>query len=235
LSEAERRVLNNCDRRRKTTQGLTLQARIVLACAGGRSKIAVRRRAEQVDPTRQRIVEAAVECTQRRVGYGHHRAIGDRAGVTWLTVYRHFADDAACSARAPRPGSPSSSSPTPAAWSQIGEPSARLQADLADLYRFFRASADMLTCVYRDFAALPEEHRQALRDQDALFRDVPPHRSAASTTSTAGCALASATRSRFWTWRSLCLDHSLTDTEAVDAMTGMVLNITPEPQAEPAQ
>jgi hypothetical protein len=30
----------------------------------------------------------------------------------------------------------------------------------------------MLTCVYRDFAALPEEHQQTLRDRDTLFRDV---------------------------------------------------------------
>lgn len=39
----------------------------------------------------------------------------------------------------------------------------------------------------------------------------------------------------FWTWRSLCLDHGLTDPEAVDARTGMVLAITPVPQAGPAQ
>ena len=36
----------------------------------------------------------------------------------------------------------------------------------------------------------------------------------------------------FWTWRSLCLDQGLTDTEAVGAMTSMVLAV---PQAEPAQ
>jgi hypothetical protein len=39
----------------------------------------------------------------------------------------------------------------------------------------------------------------------------------------------------FWTWHSLCLDHGLTDAEAVDAMTGMVLAVTPVPQAEPAR
>ena len=30
----------------------------------------------------------------------------------------------------------------------------------------------------------------------------------------------------FWTWHSLCIDHGLPDTEAVDAMTGMVLALT---------
>ncbi len=41
LSEAERRVLENWAKRRKTAQGLALRARIVLACAGGGSNIAV--------------------------------------------------------------------------------------------------------------------------------------------------------------------------------------------------
>ena len=38
LSEAERRVLENWARRRKTAQGLALRARIVLACADGGPK-----------------------------------------------------------------------------------------------------------------------------------------------------------------------------------------------------
>jgi transposase len=41
LSQAERRTLENWARRRKTAQGLALRARIVLACADGRSNIAV--------------------------------------------------------------------------------------------------------------------------------------------------------------------------------------------------
>jgi transposase-like protein len=41
LSEAERRTLENWAKRRKTAQGLALRARIVLACAEGRSNIAV--------------------------------------------------------------------------------------------------------------------------------------------------------------------------------------------------
>ena len=41
LSEAERRMLENWARRRKTAQGLALRARIVLACADGGPNIAV--------------------------------------------------------------------------------------------------------------------------------------------------------------------------------------------------
>ena len=41
LSEAERRTLQGWATRRRTAQGLALRARIVLACAEGRSNIAV--------------------------------------------------------------------------------------------------------------------------------------------------------------------------------------------------
>ena len=41
LFEAERRMLENWAKRRKTAQGLALRARIVLACAEGRSNVAV--------------------------------------------------------------------------------------------------------------------------------------------------------------------------------------------------
>jgi AcrR family transcriptional regulator len=195
----------------------------------------MRRRAEQVDQTRQRIVEATVDL-HGSVGPAATTiaAIADRAGVTRLTVYRHFPDEdalfGACSAH----WLSRQQLPDPGAWSQIGDPAARLRAGLADLYRFFRAGADMLTCIYRDFAALPEAHQRALHDRDTLFGDVLTapfgstdggHRRRRAVT---GHAIS------FWTWRSLCLDQGLSDAEAVDAMTGMILAIAPLPQTEPA-
>jgi AcrR family transcriptional regulator len=196
----------------------------------------MRRRAEHVDQTRQRIVEATVEL-HGSVGPAATTiaAIADRAGVTRLTVYRHFPDDAALFGACSAHWISRQQLPDPGAWSQIGDPAARLRAGLADLYRFYRAGADMLTHIYRDFAALPEGQQQALRDQDTLFRDVlaapiggtrDDHRRLRAVV---GHAIS------FWTWRSLCLDQGLTDTEAVNAVTGMVLGITPVPQAEPAQ
>jgi AcrR family transcriptional regulator len=193
------------------------------------------RRAEQVDQTRQRIVEATVEL-HGTVGPASTTiaAIAEAAGVTRLTVYRHFPDDAALFGACSAHWISGQQLPDPGAWSQIGDPAARLRAGLADLYRFFRAGAGMLTCIYRDFAALPEGQQQALRDQDTLFRDVltapfggtgDEHRRLRALV---GHAIS------FSAWRSLCLDHGLTDTEAVDAMTGMVFAITPVPQAQPA-
>jgi len=195
----------------------------------------MRRRAEQVDQTRQRIVEATVEL-HGSVGPAATTIAGiaDRAGVTRLTVYRHFPDEdalfGACSAQ----WLSRQQLPDPGAWSQIGDPAARLRAGLADLYRFFRAGAGMLTGIYRDLGALPEGHQQALRDQDTLLAGVltapfgragGEHRRRRAVT---GHAIS------FWTWRSLCLDHGLSDAEAVDVMTGMILAIVPVPQSEPA-
>jgi AcrR family transcriptional regulator len=196
----------------------------------------MRRRAEQVDQTRQRIVEATVEL-HGSVGPAATTiaAIADRAGVTRLTVYRHFPDEAALFGACSAHWISRQQLPDPGGWSQIGDPAARLRAGLADLYRFYRAGADMLAHIYRDFAALPEAHQQALRDQDTLFRDVlaAPFGGADDQHRRLRAVIGHATS--FGTWRSLCHDQGLTDTEAVDAMTGMVLAITPMPQAEPAR
>jgi AcrR family transcriptional regulator len=196
----------------------------------------MRRRAEQVDQTRQRIVEATVDL-HGSMGPAATTiaAIADRAGVTRLTVYRHFPDEAALFGACSAHWLSRQQLPDPGAWSQIGDPAERLRAGLTDLYRFYRAGAGMLTHIHRDFAALPGEHQQALRDVDIYFRDVltapfggagDEHRRLVAVT---GHAIS------FWTWRSLCLDQGLTDTEAIDAMTAMVLAVTPMPQAEPAQ
>jgi AcrR family transcriptional regulator len=194
----------------------------------------MRRRAEQIDQTRQRIVEATVEL-HGSVGPASTTiaAIAEAAGVTRLTVYRHFPDDAALFGACSAHWLSGQQLPDPGAWSQIGDPAARLRTGLADLYRFFRAGAGMLTCIYRDSAALPEEHQQALRDQDALFGDMltAPFGGASHEHRRLRAVIGHAIS--FWTWRSLCLDHGLTDTEAVDAMTGMILATTTVPQAEP--
>ena len=196
----------------------------------------MRRRAGQVDQTRQRIVEATVEL-HGSVGPAATTiaAIADRAGVTRLTGYRHFPDQTALFSACSAHWASRQQLPDPAAWSGIDDPAARLRAGLADLYRFYRAGAGMLTHIHRDLAALPEAHQQALRDGDTLARDVltAPFDRASDQRRQLRAAIGHAIS--FWTWRSLCLDQGLTDTEAAEAMTGMILAITPLPHAEPAR
>jgi hypothetical protein len=84
----------------------------------------------------------------------------------------------------------------------------------------------MLTGIYRDFTALPEANQQRLRGRDSDLGDVlaAPFGSAEDDRRRLRAVIGHATS--FWTWRSRCIDHGLADTEAVDAMTGMVLALT---------
>jgi AcrR family transcriptional regulator len=195
----------------------------------------MRRRAEQVDQTRQRIVEATV-ALHGSVGPAATTiaAIAGLAHVTRLTVYRHFPDETAlfdaCSAHWLSQQQP----PDPGAWAQISDPTARLRAGLADLYRFYRAGASMLARVYRDFAALPKAHQRRLQDRDGHYRDVlaAPFPGTAGQRRRIQAVIGHA--ASFWTWHSLCLGQGLADQEAVDVMTGAILAISPAPgQPEP--
>ena len=77
----------------------------------------MRRRAEQVDRTRQRIVEATVEL-HGSVGPAATTiaAIAEAAGVTRLTVYRHFPDEDALFAARSAHWLARQQLPDPAAW-----------------------------------------------------------------------------------------------------------------------
>jgi AcrR family transcriptional regulator len=183
------------------------------------------RRAEQVDQTRQRIIDATVEL-HGSIGLAATTiaAVAERAGVTRLTVYRHFPDEitllGACSAQWMSRQQP----PDPGAWTRIADPADRLRSGLADLYRFYRDGAEMLANVYRDVAVLPKAFQEALRDQDNHHRDVlvEPFRGRTADELRRLRAVIGHAVS-FWTWRSLCIEQGLSDQEAVDAMTGMVL------------
>jgi AcrR family transcriptional regulator len=176
------------------------------------------RRAEQVDQTRQRITEAAVRL-HTTVGPAHTSiaAVAVEAGVTRLTVYRHFADlDAlfgACmahwSARNPRPD--------PASWRVIPGLDERARRAFGELYGWYRDHADELYPLYRDAAAMPlsalrsrEAGSQALAD--AL---VAGHADGISDGDGRRLRVVARHLVDFWTWRSLVIAQGLDDPEAV--------------------
>ena len=119
-------------------------------------KYELKKRAEQVDETRRRIVEATLEL-HRTLGPGATQLseIARRAGVERRTVYNHFPDDAAlfgaCSAhwRALHP------TPDPGRWMELEEPGERLRAALRDLYGWYRETEPMTANVLRDAELLP--------------------------------------------------------------------------------
>ena len=197
----------------------------------------MRKRAEHIDQTHQRIVEAAVHL-HGTVGPAATTIAGiaEQAGVTRLTVYRHFPDEVAlylaCSSHWMAQRVP----PDPDAWTQLADPAHRLRAGLADLYRFYRQGAAMLTLGDRDKHALPQPIQQEVDRIDRHYRDVLLEPFAGS------CTRAQRRRLRavvghavsFGTWRSLCLQHGLSDREAVDAMVTLALSTATGPSAAPA-
>ena len=184
------------------------------------------KRAQDVAATRQDIVEAAVRL-HGSLGPAATTvsAVAQEAGVTRLTVYRHFPDAetlfAACSAH----WGSSQTYPDVSTWLQAREPADRLRVALADLYRFYAEGEPMLTRIHRDHEALPRTiqernaaaevaQREALLAAFTAVRAVGRRRRLTAVLQHA---------MSFWTWRSLCLDGGLTQREAVDAMTSLVL------------
>ena len=187
-----------------------------------------------MDETRQRIVAAAVHL-HGTVGLAATTiaAIADLAGVTRLTVYRHFPDEAALIGACSAHWISQQQLPDPDAWSQIGDQAGRLAAGLTDLYRFYRAGAGMLANVYRDFTTLPEAHQRFLRDRDSRFSRVLAEPFPGAPDQRRRLLALIGHAASFWTWHSLCVNEGLSDQEAVTAMTGMVLAAMSAPQADP--
>jgi AcrR family transcriptional regulator len=180
------------------------------------------KRAQDVAQTRQRIVDATTEL-HGAVGPARTTVSGiaELAGVTRLTVYRHFPDEetlfGACSANwyAQQPHRPD-----PLAWQAIPDPEARLRTALAEVYGFYRNGARTLTRIYADWEVLPAKHREGMLARDAGMRDAllaPFGRPSKRLRAVMGHALA------FATWQSLCLAQGLRDREAVEVMTNLVL------------
>jgi AcrR family transcriptional regulator len=189
------------------------------------------KRAEHEQRTRASIVDAAEEL-HGTIGPARTSvsAVADRAGVTRATVYRHFPDDEllflACSGQ----WLARQRLPDPQAWPTKDRPGEILRVGLHDIYRYYREGQPMLTRVLRDADVVPERVRNARieserRWQDALLAAVPGRRRTAVRAAVAHAC-------EFGTWRSLVLDHGLTDRAAVDLMVGMVTTAaTPLPSS----
>ena len=149
----------------------------------------LKKRAETVAATRERIVEATMELHEE-VGPARTTvaAIAARAGVSRPTVYNQFPDDrslfSACSAlfRGLNP-----------APDLLGLP---LEGALLAQYRFYTANEQMLTHIWRDAEALPslaavfEPVRQHLSGAAAELVRALGRRGARSTRATAFATLA---------------------------------------------
>jgi AcrR family transcriptional regulator len=139
-------------------------------------------RAESQAETRRRIVDAAIELHEK-LGPAHTpiSAIAERAGVTRLTLYRHFPDEAAIFAACTSHWGAQHPFPDVALWAAIRDPAARAAAALAAHYDYFAGTHRLWTVAYRDVGLVKpiqpvlgqaDEHLRAVADSlaDAFGR-----------------------------------------------------------------
>ncbi len=182
------------------------------------------RRAELVDATRDRIRDAAIRLhTSVGPSQTSISSIADAAGVTRLTVYRHFPDaDAlfeACMAHWTALAHP----PDPTAWASIDDLENRARTALGELYAWFRAHHDELYPNYRDRHLTPPSSQARLRAGIARQADIVAGTDGFGSDTARRLRAVAGHAVSFWTWRSLTRDQGLSDGEAVDAVVGMLL------------
>lgn len=182
-----------------------------------RRRYRMRRRAEQVDETRERITQAAVRLhTTVGPSRASIAAIAEEAGVTRLTVYRHFADLDAVFAACMRHWESRHPAPDPAAWTAVDDIEERARLGLRELYSWYAEVGDDLAPIHRDLDHLTQRARARMAAADAAL-------AVAITGATAEAPRARLTYPiaahlvRFETWRSLVTEQGLSVDEAVEA------------------
>lgn len=186
----------------------------------------MQRRASNVDETRRRITEAAVRL-HTTVGPSEtsFAAVAEAAGVTRLTLYRHFANRdelfTACMShwRALHPP------PDPTTWTTVRSFERRLRLAVRDLYAWYAENAGDLEPIYRDAAFTPAGTRRARRENIERMADAVllPDDDAAG-----GHAVRAALGHilGFPTWWSLAMEEGCSRDEAVELAVRFVLAAT---------
>jgi AcrR family transcriptional regulator len=189
------------------------------------------KRAEHVDETRKRIT-AATARLHTTIGPANTTvaAIAEEAGVTRLTVYRHFADldvlFEACRAhwRAENPP------PDVAGWSEVPRFEDRARTALTRLYAWYREHADELFPIYRDITAMPASSQARMRDENRRLRELLVG-DARPTDETDGLLVAAAGHVLdYRTWRSLTIGQGLSDAEAVAVGVRLLTRLGSDPR-----
>ena len=189
----------------------------------------MRRRAELVDETRQRIVEAAVRL-HTTIGPANTTisAVAEEAGVTRLTVYRHFPDLEvlfdACRGHWRNQHQP----PDAAAWRTLPDLEHRARRGIGELYEWFGRNGDDLFPINRDRTAMPVGAQETERANSAALAGalvdghVPAGRRGRRLRAMAGHLVG------YWTWRSLVVEQGLSTDEAVDLAVRFLLDAAPK-------
>ena len=175
------------------------------------------RRAELVDQTRERIT-AATARLHTSIGPANTSvaAIAEEAGVTRLTVYRHFADldvlFEACRAhwRAENPP------PDISAWTGIPSLETRARKALTRLYGWYRDHADELFPIYRDMSTMPDSSQERMRAENCRLGELLVGDAAPAGAGRRRAHAAARHVLDYRTWRSFAIDQDMRDAEIVE-------------------
>lgn len=177
----------------------------------------MRRRAELVDETRLRITEAAVRL-HTTVGPSNTTitTVAEEAGVTRLTVYRHFADLDELFDACRRHWYVQHPPPDSAPWREIPDLRARARRAFTEFYGWFRDHGQDLFPIYRDMAWMPRGTQEQIRAQwtavaDDLVAGFEVDPAAGSRLRAAAGHLI-----HLMTWRSLVVDQGLDQDAAIE-------------------
>ena len=175
------------------------------------------RRAELVDQTRLEIT-AATARLHTSIGPANTTiaAIADEAGVTRLTVYRHFPDlealFVACRAHWRSENPPPDSS----TWSATPGLETRVRRALTAHYGWYRDHAEELFPIYRDMTTAPLGLQETMRAENRRLGALLVEGHAAEGESGRPMRAAARHLLAYPTWRSLAIDQGLSDAEAVE-------------------
>ena len=185
----------------------------------------LKKRAETMAETRQRIAEAAADL-HGTVGPARTTmsAVAERAGVQRHTVYRHFPTEAdlfgACSTHF------FTENPLPALepWRAIKDPRQRLSQGLDELYDYYESTERMFSNILRD-VELVDAIRPSLVPMESYLAEAGEILAAGwGARGKRRRLLAAALRHAvdFQTWRSLAAGNQITRTEAVELVIALV-------------
>lgn len=184
------------------------------------------KRADLVGETRQRITEAAVRLhTTLGPASTTIAAIAEEAGVTRLTVYRHFADDATLFAACSRHWAEQNPPPDPHTWAAIEDFESRLPVAFGELYGYYAEKQDDMWTLLRDLPVWPESAKRALDDDlnamtQVLMRGSPRRGRPRQRQQAIIRHLVS-----FPAWRSLAVEGELKEDETVDLAVGFIRSV----------
>src|SRR6478609_8532125 len=132
----------------------------------------MRRRAEHVDETTRRITEAAVRLhTTVGPSKASIAAIAEEAGVTRLTVSRHFSDAESLFSACMAHHAMLYPWPDPKAWASLSSIEDRARGVIGAMYAWYAERGADIVPIQRDAAFIPPATRVRIRDRNQGYVD----------------------------------------------------------------